>query len=130
MNKNKLEIAINATCARVFEFSINPENTPNWIVSITIEKVDDFPIKLGTLYSNTSDNINWSNYTCTKFIKNELFELSDTNGGYKVRYDYEKLSDNQTKLTYTEWTEDDTKLSNLLDIESLVLLKSFIEDKI
>ena len=130
MNKNIISIIIKASISNVFTYSINPTNTPKWIKAMKEEKIDIFPVKLGTEYSNTNDGINWSNYVCSQFVENQLFELSEVGGEYIVRYDYERVSDLQTKLIYTEWLQDESNLSNPLLESSLYFLKDAIENNL
>ena len=106
MISNTLSIEINRSVSEVFEFTINPDNTPKWIEGIVEEKISFFPVAVGTQYSNTKDGNIWVKYICTKFEKDKKFELRQENSLYHVEYIYEKISDTQTKLTYimNGWT--------------------------
>jgi hypothetical protein len=52
MKTNKLTIRISKPVSEVFDFTINPQNTPRWIDFIVEETVDGKEIKLGTRYTN------------------------------------------------------------------------------
>ena len=106
MNKNILTIIINKPVFEVFEFSINPKNTHTWFTGIIQEKIDTEKTHIGTIYSSTSNGENWSSFKCIDFIPNKLFVLESVEGDYCVQYDYEIISENETKMTYTEWMTD------------------------
>jgi hypothetical protein len=128
MNKSELKIIINKSISEVFDFTINPENTPKWLDSIKEEKIDTDIIGVGTKYQNTGDGKNWSEYICTEYKKYELFELAEVGGHYRVKYFYKKISESETELTYLEFIDDGVSyLQNPLNIKSLEMLKSVME---
>jgi hypothetical protein len=67
MTTNELSIIINKPISEVFAFTINPQNTPKWIECIIEEKVNRYPISVGTEYSNTRNGSDWTLYICTTF---------------------------------------------------------------
>jgi len=81
----------------VFEFTIDPKNTPKWIFSIKEEVSDCFPPKIGTKYKNTGDHSLWDFYKVVEFKEKQLFTLSDLDNNYHVRYSYESIDENKTK---------------------------------
>ena len=127
METNELSIIIDKPINEVFCFTIAPDNTPKWVDRIIREEVDDKPIKIGTIYRNTNDGINWNTYKVIEFEDNKLFTLKSQNSSYGVRYTYKSLGDNKTQLIYSEW--DDNGLSNSDPFEQAVLeeLKKVIE---
>lgn len=128
MNKNILTINIKKPIEVVFIFSITPENTHKWFDAITKEKIDTASVSTGTIYSSTSDGVNWSSFECVEFVENKLFVLRSINGDYCVRYDYEDLSRNETIMTYTEWmTNSISELENPFEQRYLDKLKQIIE---
>jgi uncharacterized protein YndB with AHSA1/START domain len=126
MKQNILTIIINLPIEAVFDYTTNPDNTHKWLKSLKQEKVDSYPIKIGTIYSNTSDGENWSSYTVTHYEKNKLFEIKENNGTYSVKYIYEVISPEQTKLIYDEW-DNENGLSSPLSQDVLEHLKKIME---
>ena len=127
MKENKLSIRINKPVSEVFDGTIDPVSTPKWISSIVEEKVD-FPIKLGSTYQNTNDGKSWNMYTVSQFEQNKVFELTDNNSLYRVKYSYTPISDTETELEYFEWMQEG-ELEYPLAIESLEKLKHVIESR-
>lgn len=127
MKNLKLKITINKPILEVFEFTTNPKNTPLWVNTIIKEQTNEWPVKVGSIYKNTGDNINWSEYRVSKFEKNEIFVLDQIGGTYNVKYTFNKLSDSETELEYYEWV-DKGELSEPFTIEALQKLKSVMEN--
>lgn len=127
METNELSIIINKPIGEVFLFTIDPGNTPKWVDRMVKEEVNEKPIKIGTIYRNTNDGINWNVYKVIEFEENKLFTLKSQNSSYGVRYTYKPLGDNTTQLIYSEW--DDNGLSNSTPFDQAVLgkLKNVIE---
>ena len=126
MKENKLTIIINKPISEVFNFCLNPINTPSQVDSITYEEIDGFPIKERTIYKNTNPAGEWSEYVVSEFRENEIFELSKKNSAYKVRYTFKPISKTQTELNYLEWMEEG-ELIDLFQIKPLEKLKKLIE---
>ncbi len=124
--KNKISILINVSLSKVFEFTINPNNTHLWIDSVVEEKIDKFPIKLGTEYKNVNQKGEWTEYIVVKFETDKIFELKEKEGDYSVRYEYKEISPKETELTYFEWVEKG-ELKNLFLISTLEKLKEVLE---
>lgn len=128
MKENKLHIIIDRPIQEVFEFTINPDNTPSWIDFMAKEEVDGRPIQLGTKYSNTNKNGNVNSYIVFQFEENKIFELQNLNTDYKVRYTYTAMGDNQTELEYFEWVSEG-ELSDQFPQSALDKLKKILEEK-
>ena len=73
MKTNKLNIRINKPISEVFDFTINPQNTPRWIDFIVEETIDSREIKLGTRYTNRDKDGKINLYELTKFENNLHF---------------------------------------------------------
>lgn len=129
MNKNVLTIEIEKLISEVFLFTTRPENTPSWITFVKEEKVDSDPIKVGTKYSNTCDGNIRTEYLCTRYEENKIFELKNTSSPYVVEYMYEELSPEKTKLIYTEYMSDGSDLPEIFGVENLERLKNIVENK-
>lgn len=56
----------------------------------------------------------------------KVFELKQKDSDYHVRYTYEKISENETKLTYFEWVENG-ELSSQFTLATLEKLKRVME---
>jgi len=52
MKDLKLTIQIDKPAKDIFEFILNPQNTPKWIDFITVDETSEWPPKLGTPYRN------------------------------------------------------------------------------
>ena len=126
MKENKLTILIRKPVSEVFIFSTDPENTPKWIDSISAEEIDGFPIKIGSIYKNANLAGEWSEYIVSDFKENSVFELSDKNSSYKVRYTYRPISDQEMELEYFEWMEEG-ELGSPFTMEPLEKMKTAIE---
>jgi len=103
MRENKITVVIDKPIDKVFEFTINPQNTHLWIPSISVEVADEYPPKINTRYKNRGESDNWDEYKVVDIKKNEVFILSDLDENYFVKYTYRKLDDNKTEMEYFEW---------------------------
>ncbi len=128
MQKNILSIEINKPAAEIFNFCLNPENTPLWVSSIIHEEIDTPVPQLGTHYKNQSEDGSWNEYEVVEFHPNTLFAFKQEGGPYSVRYDFEDVSDGTSKLTYTEWVTEG-ELENPFDMLPLEKLKTLVESQ-
>lgn len=100
MKDIKSTIQINKPASDVFEFTINPQNTPRYVDTIVIEETNEWPVKLGTIYRNKRKNSGWSEYEITDFKENEMFAMRKKEGGLLVRYTFMPIDGNTTELEY------------------------------
>ena len=128
MKENKISVEINKPISEVFEFTTNPKYTNLWIGGIVREERNESPVKLGTEYKNVNGQGEWSIYTVVQLGLNKLFELKQKDSLYSVRYTYEKISDNKTKLTYYEWVESG-ELDGPFTRDTIEKLKQIMENK-
>ncbi|MBP6925492.1 MAG: hypothetical protein KBC22_00315 [Candidatus Pacebacteria bacterium] len=126
MKKNKLTIRINKPISKVFDFTINPENTPRWIDFIVEETIDSNEIKIGTHYKNKDKDGNIHVYELTQFERNKVFELQSLPSHYTVKYTYAPISDIETELEYFEWVDFD-ELNSPFPISAMQKLKEVLE---
>jgi len=125
MKENKISVLINKSSAAVFEFVINPRNTPRWFDSI-VREVADLPIVLGTKYVNFNTAGQKGEYVVSKFEPNAVFQLDSADSGYKVRYSLGEISKNETELEYFEWV-DAGELKDPCPAGVLLKLKNVLE---
>lgn len=125
MQENKLTIKIKKPVHKVFELTINPNFTSEWI-DIVEEERADYPIKPGTIYKNKGKSGEWNEYIVSDFIENKVFELKSLNSTYVVRYTYERISADETELTYHEWMSEG-ELSEPFEMRHLEKLKNILE---
>jgi uncharacterized protein YndB with AHSA1/START domain len=126
MQHNKLTIQINQNVSTVFDFTIDPSNTPTWISHLVIEETNEFPPKIGTIYRNHDGSEVWDEYSVVEFEQNKIFTLRSKDNNYSVRYTYTDLGDNKTEMEYYEWVETG-ELSNPFTQEVLDELKTILE---
>ncbi len=127
MKALKLTIKINKPAREIFDFTLNPNNTPKWIDFITVEETNGWPPKLGTVYRNRSGaTTEWSEFELTEYEPGKSFTLSRKDGTYNVRYVLIPVTPDTTELEYNEWT-DQGDLAEPFTMEPLEKLKHLLE---
>jgi len=126
MKTNKIKIIINKSVREVFDFTTDPGNTSFWIPSIREEEVDEYPLKIGTIYRNKGDSGEWDSYKVVEFEANKVFTLKSLSDSYYVRYIYEELGGTKTEMVYFEWVEEG-ELEDPFKQETLQKLKEVME---
>lgn len=126
MKSNKLTIQINRSAQDIFEYTLNPSNTPKWVDSILEEKTNESPPKLGTIYKNRGEDGVWRELELTKFEPGKMFVLTSHDSGYNVRYTLTPAGDNTAELEYYEWMNKG-ELEELFTPEPLKKLKTILE---
>lgn len=128
MKSNTIAIVINKTLQGMFDFLLNPVNTPKWIGSIVKEEIDVNPPKLGSIYRNVNKQGVWSEYRITEFINGSKFTMTSKDGTYHVRYTFTPIDTQATSLEYYEWV-DRGDLPEPFTKNILEKLKRIIETK-
>jgi len=128
MKNCKLTITINKPASDVFQFALDPNNTPLWVSSIVKEEVNEIPTKVGTVYRNVSKTGIWSEYLVTHYEQGKLFEFIASDKNYHVRYILTPLSSSSCELEYFEWVEDG-ELEEPFTLQILEKLKNLLEAK-
>lgn len=106
MKDNRLTVDINRTVSDVFNFTIDPKNTPKWIEASEKEETSEWPVKVGTVYTNTGKSGQAFEFKMTDIVPNKSFELIGSDNNYHCRYTFRDLGDNKTEFEYYEWMED------------------------
>lgn len=126
MKDKRLTIIIDKPVSEVFDFTVNPNNTPKWIDGIVVEETNETPQKLGTIYRNKGKDGNWNEYEMTAFEKDKMFELTRINGNYHVRYTFTPTDDGYCDFEYYEWVNDG-ELDDTFSQSILEKLKGILE---
>lgn len=127
MRENKLTIFINKPVKEVFDYSLELNNVPKWIIQIKEEIPEERPVKLGTQLRNIGVNSKeWNKYEMIEFEPPKTFTLKKLNGDYFVKYTCSE-KDGGTEFEYFEWAENGD-LDALMEMSALELLKEQIEN--
>lgn len=128
MKDLRLVIKINKSASKVFSYTTDPKNTSSWIDTIVVEEVNEWPIKIGTIYRNQNKLGEWATYKVVSFEQDKEFILSQLTGDYHVRYRFTQLANDQSELEYYEWV-DKGELSEPFAFENLLILKKILESE-
>jgi len=123
MQENTITIIIDKPIEEVFEFTTHPKNTHLWVSFIEEEITEEYPPRIGTIYRNRRGN-SWNESVVTEYKPNELFKLE--NDTFSVQYNYKKITENSTELTYLESVKQGI-LTKPFTKEVLQKLKEIIE---
>jgi hypothetical protein len=102
MKASKLTIVINKPLADVFAFCITPPKAKLWVPNIFDEKTSEWPVKIGTIYTEYKDDKTAFNIVVVDYKENEYIEWKTEDGNYHVRYTFTQIDQNTTQLTYVE----------------------------
>ncbi len=126
MRENKLIIKIDKAPSEVFNFTLNPKNTPLWVESIVHEETNEWPVKVGTIYKNKNPQGEWGEYSVVTLKDNQVFEFLKSDKNYHVRYTFKAMGEGLTELEYYEWVENG-EIDGPFSMEPLNKLKSIME---
>ena len=129
MKTQKLIIKIDCSAQELFAFTMNPDNTPKWIDTITREQTNERPTRLGTIYKHQNKEGKWLEYEITAFKENEMFIMSLKDSTYHVKYTFMPIGPNSTEFEYFEWM-DEGKLEVPFLQEGMQKLKAVLESKL
>ncbi len=126
MQRNILTIQIACATQVVFDFTLNPENTPLWIENIAWEKRNTEHPQIGSLYTNANLEGVTTVYELVEFVPYKTFTLKQVGGMYCVKYDFVEVGQGSTDLAYTEWVTAG-ELEAPFTQEPLLQLKHILE---
>jgi hypothetical protein len=129
MKNTKLTIKINKPAKAIFDFTLDPKNTPKWIDAIREEETNEWPTKLGTIYRNRGTSLQWSEFEVTEIKEPTSFTLRRKDGEYSVRYVFTPITPDETELEYYEWTNQG-ELAEPFTLGPLKKLKEVIENRV
>ena len=124
MKTNEIRISIDVTLEKLFEFTVNPKNTNEWIGTAGEEAVNTEQIGLGTIYSN-----NYGELEVTDYEKDKFFELTNQKTSYQCSYTYRRLEDGPTELTYFEYMQNNSDLEEPMERRHFEKLKEILEER-
>jgi len=125
MEKNKLTISINKPHSEVFAFCITPPKAKLWVPGIINETTNEWPAKIGTVYTEYKNDNTSFNIIVTDYKENDYIEWKTEDGNYHVRYTFTPIDRNTTQLEYVETGDVDKQFTQ----DVLEKLKSVIEKK-
>jgi hypothetical protein len=105
MREIKLKVQIKRSIVDVFDFTINPKNTPKWVNSVTVEETNEWPVKVGTIYRSKNKMGDWSELTLTAFEEYKMFTLTKKENNYHVTYVFTPINPDLTELEYV-WVDN------------------------
>ncbi len=102
MVQNKLTILINKPLTEVFAFCITPPKAKLWVPGIINETTNEWPVKIGTVYTEHKNDDTSFNIILSDYKENEYVEWKTEDGNYHVRYTFTPTDQNITRLEYVE----------------------------
>ncbi len=130
---NILIIEVHKSAEEIFNFAINPKNTPIWLPAILEEKTSEWPPRVGTIYSQATDLGNGKKGSdaiiITEYIPYTRLAFKSKTSTYRCSYDFEE-KDGVTRLVYTENSGNAAGLESPFSQESLEKLKALIETSV
>lgn len=125
MNENKLTITINKPLPEVFAFCITPPKVKLWVPGFINETTNEWPAKVGTVYTEYKNDDTSFNIIVTDYKENEYIEWKTEDGSFHVRYTFTSIDQNTTELTYVETGDVDKPFTQ----EVLEKLKQVVENE-
>lgn len=102
VNENKLIINIHKPIAEVFAFCVTPPKVTLWVPGFIDEKTNEWPPRVGTIYTEYKNDNTSFNIIVTDYKENEYIEWKTEDGSYHVRYTFTQIDPNTTQLEYVE----------------------------
>jgi len=105
MNEVRLTVVIDRPAREVFDFTLDPKNTPTWIDGIVEERAEPLPVRLGTIYRNQNLEGKWTEYEITALELGSMFVMSRRDGAYHVKYTITPRN-GRAELEFLEWADE------------------------
>ncbi len=100
--KHNLTIDIHKPLPEVFAFCITPPKANLWVPNIINETTNEWPAKIGTIYTEYKNDDTSFNIIVTDYKENKYIEWRTENDDYHVRYTFASLDHSTTRLDYVE----------------------------
>jgi hypothetical protein len=92
MAENKLVVVIHKPLSEVFTFCIIPPKAKLWVPGIVNETTNEWPAKVGTVYTEYKNDNSSFNIIVTDYKKNEYIEWKTEDESYHVRYTFSAIN--------------------------------------
>lgn len=126
MKNNTLTIRIERPVHDVFSFVTTPPNSSRWIPSVVAEEINEWPVRIGTIYILRNEKNEVSNVAVTAIKNDEFIEWVSEDRNYHCRYIFKASEENSTIFEYSEWM-DEGDLKEPFTSEVLQRLKTIVE---
>ena len=125
MKEKKLVIQIHRTQKDIIEFLLDPKNSHTWIPSIESEETNEWPVKVGTIFTEHNVGGGRSAYRIGA-LQDDMIEFVSTTIPYHARYTFLPVSPDTTELEYFEWIEE-AEIPEPFTLDILRKLRSVLE---
>jgi len=122
MKTQEIRLVIEAPTDEVFEYVVEPMNTPKWIDDVSKETINTKQIGLGTLYSNEHRTLEVTDYE-----RDVFFEMTNKKTGYQCSYSFRKMDETKTELIYFEAMNKGSALPGPMNEKSFKKLQELLE---
>lgn len=130
MKEIKATVIINQSAHEVFDYVLNPKNTPKWADSVVTEQVSKIPVGLGTIFRNLDHSGNCREFEITEFQPKITITMSKLHSNLRVKYTLRPINDNQCELEYYVWADTgnlDKSCTKNACLQTIKNLKNIIE---
>lgn len=125
MREKKLVIQIRRSAKDIISFLLDPKNSSQWIPSIVTEETNEWPVKIGTIFTEHNVGGGRSAYRIGA-LRNDMIEFVSTTLPYHARYTLRTINPDVTELEYFEWMEEG-EIQEPFTLDILQKLKSVLE---
>jgi len=125
MKENKLTIQVHKPVHELFLFTITPPNSTRWIPAIVKEETNEWPVRIGTIYTLATSDGSSSHVTVLDIKEDTLVEWISEDKNYHCRYSFSPIVKDSSKLEYFEWVNSGELIEPFV-LETLEKLKSVL----